>query len=51
MTIEKIADEVGYAQAANFSTAFTNTFGNSPLHYRSEKQSGYASAIALADTL
>jgi AraC-like DNA-binding protein len=33
-TIKKIADEIGYAHAANFTTAFTKTFGNSPLHHR-----------------
>jgi AraC-like DNA-binding protein len=34
MTIKQIADEIGYSHAANFTTAFTKTFGNSPLHYR-----------------
>ena len=33
-TIKKIADEIGYSHAANFTIAFTKTFGNSPLHYR-----------------
>ncbi len=33
-TIKKIADEIGYAHAANFTIAFSKTFGNSPLHYR-----------------
>jgi AraC-like DNA-binding protein len=34
-TIKEIADEIGYSHAANFTTAFTKTFGNSPLYYRS----------------
>jgi AraC-like DNA-binding protein len=33
-TIKTIADEIGYAHAANFTTAFTKTFGHSPLYYR-----------------
>lgn len=37
-TIKEIADEVGYSHAANFTTAFTKTFGNSPLYYRSSGQ-------------
>jgi AraC-like DNA-binding protein len=46
MTIKKIADEVGYSHAANFTTAFTKTFGNSPLHYRPEKRTVCAIAEA-----
>ena len=42
MTIKKIADQVGYSHAANFTTAFTKTFGSSPLHYRPEKLEMYA---------
>ena len=38
MSIKQIADAIGYAHAANFSTAFTKTFCHSPLAYRSEKQ-------------
>lgn len=33
-TIKEIADEIGYAHAANFTVAFTKAFGNSPVHYR-----------------
>lgn len=33
-TIKEIADEIGYAHAANFTVAFSRTFGDSPLHYR-----------------
>lgn len=33
-TIKNITDEIGYAHATNIATAFTKTFGNSPLHYR-----------------
>jgi AraC-like DNA-binding protein len=43
-SIKKIADEIGYTHAANFTTAFTKTFGNSPLHYRTGKQEDYAMA-------
>ncbi len=41
-TIKKIADEIGYTHAANFTTAFTKTFGNSPLYYRGGTQERYA---------
>jgi AraC-like DNA-binding protein len=34
-TIKQIADEIGYAHGANFTVAFTKTFGKSPLQYRS----------------
>jgi AraC-like DNA-binding protein len=37
-TIKKIAYELGYSHAANFTTAFTKTFGNSPLHYRTGRR-------------
>jgi AraC-like DNA-binding protein len=33
-SIKEIADEIGYAHAANFTTAFVKTFGNSPIYYR-----------------
>ena len=29
MSIKSIADEIGYAHAANFTIAFTKSFGNS----------------------
>jgi len=34
MSIKSIADEIGYAHAANFTAAFTKSFGNAPMHYR-----------------
>ena len=34
MTIKSIADEIGYAHAANFTIAFTKSFGSAPIHYR-----------------
>ncbi len=37
-TIKCIADEIGYAHPTNFATAFTKTFGNSPLHYRNSRK-------------
>lgn len=37
-SIKKIADEIGYSHAANFTNAFTKTFGNSPLHYRTGQE-------------
>ncbi len=37
-SIKEIADAVGYSHAANFTTAFTKTFGNSPLHYRTSRE-------------
>ncbi|WP_276371652.1 AraC family transcriptional regulator [Chryseolinea sp. H1M3-3] len=40
-TIKKIADEIGYTHAANFTAAFTKTFGKSPLYYRSGSQERY----------
>jgi AraC-like DNA-binding protein len=43
-SIKKIADEIGYTHAANFTTAFTKTFGNSPLHYRTGGHKAYVSA-------
>jgi AraC-like DNA-binding protein len=43
-TIKKIADEIGYSHAANFTIAFTKTFGNSPLHYRTGGHKAYAMA-------
>ena len=33
-TIKEIADEIGYSHAANFTIAFSKTFGNSPGYYR-----------------
>lgn len=36
-TIKEIADEIGYTHAANFTIAFTKTFGHSPLRYRAKK--------------
>ncbi|RAW02354.1 helix-turn-helix transcriptional regulator [Pseudochryseolinea flava] len=33
-TIKEIAHEVGYAHPANFTIAFTKTFGNGPLSFR-----------------
>jgi AraC-like DNA-binding protein len=36
-SIKEIADELGYAHAANFTTAFTKAFRKSPLAYRSGK--------------
>lgn len=45
-TIKKIADEIGYAHAANFTTAFTKTFGNSPLHYRAGRREVYPTPIS-----
>jgi AraC-like DNA-binding protein len=43
-SIKKIADEIGYNHAANFTTAFTKTFGNSPLYYRTRGNKTYAGA-------
>jgi AraC-like DNA-binding protein len=43
-SIKKIADEIGYTHAANFTTAFTKTFGTSPLHYRTGGRKAYAEA-------
>ncbi|MBA4054933.1 MAG: hypothetical protein C0490_09495, partial [Marivirga sp.] len=40
-TIKTIADEIGYSHAANFTTAFTRTFGNSPLYYRTGGRETY----------
>jgi AraC-like DNA-binding protein len=40
-TIKKIADEIGYSHAANFTIAFTKTFGNSPVHYRTKGHKSY----------
>jgi AraC-like DNA-binding protein len=37
-TIKMIADEIGYSHAANFTIAFTKTFGKSPLHYRTANE-------------
>jgi AraC-like DNA-binding protein len=37
-SIKTIADEVGYTHAANFTIAFSKTFGNSPLHYRTGRR-------------
>jgi AraC-like DNA-binding protein len=45
-TIKEIADAVGYSHAANFTTAFTKAFGNSPLHYRTGGNKGYSLAEA-----
>ena len=45
-TIKKIADEIGYSHAANFTIAFTKTFGNSPLHYRTGRHK-----VAIAEAL
>ena len=45
-TIKEIADEIGYSHAANFTTAFTKTFGYSPLHYQTGKRASYAMADA-----
>jgi AraC-like DNA-binding protein len=42
--IKEIADEVGYAHAANFTVAFTKVFGISPLHFRTGR--GDVSEIA-----
>lgn len=43
-TIKMIADEIGYSHATNFTIAFTKTFGNSPLHYRTGGREVYAIA-------
>lgn len=35
-SIKSIADEIGYSHAANFTLAFSKTFGNSPLDFRTQ---------------
>jgi AraC-like DNA-binding protein len=46
-SIKEIADAVGYSHAANFTTAFTKTFGNSPLHYRTSREVYAASGMLI----
>lgn len=50
-TIKSIADEIGYSHAANFTTAFTKTFGNSPLHYRTGGREVYVMVDAETDEM
>ena len=38
MTIKSIADEIGYTHAANFTIAFTKSFGNPPIYYRNGRR-------------
>ena len=38
MTVKSIADEIGYAHAANFTIAFTRSFGNPPMYYRTARR-------------
>jgi AraC-like DNA-binding protein len=45
-TIKAIADEIGYAHAANFTAAFSKTFGSSPLQYRTERSERDALTVA-----
>ena len=35
-SIKEISQEIGYAHAANFTTAFVRTFGHSPQHFRGQ---------------
>lgn len=37
-TIKEISDEIGYSHPANFTTAFSKTFGSSPQHYRRTRE-------------
>jgi AraC-like DNA-binding protein len=38
MPIKSIADKIGYAHAANFTIAFTRSFGNPPMYYRTARR-------------
>ena len=38
MSIKSIADEIGYAHAANFTIAFTKSFGRAPVYYRNGRR-------------